>query len=68
MIIDKRTYKLFNEISDLTRTDYEIERLCNESDKFYYIDQYNLINIVDELKQEYDHLLELYEELKNGEE
>lgn len=62
MIINEQEYKMLSEISDITRTDYNI----NESTlPKYYISNNALLNVIYDLKQEYDHVLE---QLKDKEE
>lgn len=63
MIISEREYKLLKEVEDITTTDYNVRE--NNMPK-YYVSNYSLLSIIFDLKVEYDHLLEKYEELKNG--
>ena len=63
MIISEREYKLLKEVEDITTTDYNVKE--NNMPK-YYVSNYSLLSIIFDLKVEYDHLLEKYEELKNG--
>ena len=62
MIISEREYKLLKEVEDITTTDYNVRE--NNMPK-YYVSNYSLLSIIFDLKVEYDHLLEKYEELKN---
>lgn len=63
-ILSEYYNKLIEDISNITKTNYGVTKI----DKYNYVPTDNILVALDELKQEYDHLLELYEELKNGEE
>jgi hypothetical protein len=63
-ILSEYESKLIDDISNITKTDYEQMKIG----KNHFIRSENILVALDDLKQEYDHLLELYEELKNGEE
>ena len=59
MIINEQEYRMLSEISDITKTDYNI----NESTlPKYYISNNALLNVIYDLKQEYEHVLEQLEE------
>lgn len=70
--INEYDKKLIEDISKLTVTDYEVKEM--ELDikqrviKYYCVPIDNILRALDDLKQEYDHLLEMYEEIRNGEE
>ena len=61
MIIDEKEYKLLKEIEKLTTTDYNITESTLPQ---YHVSNWSLLNIIFDLKQEYDHLLEEYTEYK----
>ena len=58
--------KIINKVMDTTKTDYEAVKLYNRiNDKMEtYINTDNLITALEDMWVEYDHMKELYEDLK----
>lgn len=58
--------KIINKVMDTTKTDYEAVKLYNRiNDKMEtYINTDNLITALEDMWVEYDHMKEMYEDLK----
>lgn len=63
MIVNKKEYELLKEISKITLTDYNITLV--EQDK-YWIPEDSIIEIIFDLKVEYDHIVEELEDTKSN--
>lgn len=58
--------KLIKKVMDATNTDYEVVRLYNKAEEKVetYINTDNLVVALEDMWVEYDHMKELYEDLK----
>jgi hypothetical protein len=63
MIINEKEYELIKKIEELTITDYEVLKISEDT---YFIKTDNIIPMLEDLKYEYDHLLEELEDIKNN--
>lgn len=63
MIINEKEYELIKKIEDMTITDYEVLKISEDK---YFIKTENIIPMIEDLKYEYDHLLEELEDIKNN--
>jgi len=63
MIVNKKEYEKLKEISKLTLTDYNITLV--EQDK-YWLPEDSIMNIIEDLKYEYDHISEELEDCKSN--
>lgn len=63
MIINKKEYEKLKEISKITLTDYNITLV--EQDK-YWLPEDSIMNIIEDLKYEYDHIEEELEDCKSN--
>lgn len=63
MIINEKEYELIKKIEDLTITNYEVLKISEDT---YFIKTDNIIPMLEDLKYEYDHLLEELEDIKNN--
>ena len=63
MIVNKKEYELLKEISKITLTDYKITLV--EQDK-YWVPENSVMNIIEDLKYEYDHISEELEDCKSN--
>ena len=63
MIVNKKEYETLKEISKLTLTDYNITLV--EQDK-YWVPEDSIMNIIEDLKYEYDHISEELEDCKSN--
>ena len=63
MIVNKKEYETLKEISKLTLTDYNITLV--EQDK-YWVPEDSIMNIIEDLKYEYDHIEEELEDCKSN--
>ena len=58
--------KLIEKVMDATNTDYEVVRLYNKAEEKVetYINTDNLVVALEDMWVEYDHMKEMYEDLK----
>jgi hypothetical protein len=63
MIINEKEYELIKKIEEITITDYEVLKISEDT---YFIKTDNIIPMLEDLKYEYDHLLEELEDIKNN--
>ena len=63
MIVNKKEYETLKEISKITLTDYKITLV--EQDK-YWLPEDSIMNIIEDLKYEYDHIEEELEDCKSN--
>ena len=63
MIVNKKEYEKLKDISKLTLTDYDITLV--EQDK-YWVPENSVMNIIEDLKYEYDHIEEELEDCKSN--
>lgn len=63
MIVNKKEYEKLKEISKITLTDYNITLV--EQDK-YWLPEDSIMNIIEDLKYEYDHIEEELEDCKSN--
>jgi hypothetical protein len=63
MIVNKKEYEILKEISKITLTDYNITLV--EQDK-YWVPENSVMNIIEDLKYEYDHIEEELEDCKSN--
>lgn len=63
MLLNEKEYELIKEIEDLTKTDYNLLKITEDT---YFINQDSITPMLEDLKYEYDHLLGEMEDLKNN--
>lgn len=63
MIVNKKEYEILKAISKITLTDYNITLV--EQDK-YWVPENSVMNIIEDLKYEYDHISEELEDTKSN--
>lgn len=63
MIVNKKEYEILKEISKITLTNYNITLV--EQDK-YWVPEDSVMNIIEDLKYEYDHISEELEDCKSN--
>lgn len=63
MVVNKKEYEVLKEISKITLTDYNITLV--EQDK-YWVPENSVMNIIEDLKYEYDHIEEELEDAKSN--
>jgi len=63
MIINEKEYKKIKDISNLTLTDYKVIYVIEDK---YWLPEDSIMAIIDDLKYEYEHVVEELEDAKNN--